>query len=369
MKVSHVTRNTLGTLAVAGIAASMALVPAAAKAADFSGKSISVIVPFKEGGGADVYARIFAPFITRHLPGKPNILIRNMPGGGSIKGANYFEKSAEKDGTTVICVSNSTMLGQLFGGTKRKYDMTKWRPINVSAIGTVFYAVPGIGADGKDIIADVKALQKREMTFGAKSPISGELRGFLAFELLGLNVKGVFGMSRGGSRKAMMRKEFHVGYDNTAAYEQKVEKLVKKGQMVPLFTLGYPKADGTIARDPEQPDMPHMTEIYQKLNGGKMPSGHQWQALHNFMNLAVLSSKGFSLPKGTPDDVYETYVKTMQAVIADKEFMKKSSKLLGKYPQTFGKDAEQVYDRALNWKPETMNWMKGWVKKKFDVTM
>jgi hypothetical protein len=33
------------------------------------------------------------------------------------------------------------------------------------------------------------------------------------------------------------------------------------------------------------------------------------------------------------------------------------------------KDAEQVYDRALNWKPETMNWMKGWIKKKFDVTI
>ncbi|MEQ8193044.1 MAG: hypothetical protein RIB59_01005 [Rhodospirillales bacterium] len=367
MKVSRITKNALGTLTVAGIVTGLAA--SAAHAADFSGKTISIIIPFKEGGGADVYARIFQPFIAKHLPGKPNIIIRNMPGGGSIKGANYFEKTAKGDGLTVICVSNSTMLGQLFGGKKRKYDMTKWRPINVSAVGTVFYAVPGIGANGKDIAADVKALQKQELVFGAKSPISGELRGFLAFDLLDMKIKPVFGMSRGGSRKAMMRKEFQIGYDNTAAYEQKVVKLIKKGQMVPLFTLGYPKADGTIARDPEQPDMPHVTEIYQKMNGGKMPSGHKWQALHNFMNLAVLASKGFSLPKGTSDDVYKTYISTMKKVIDDKEFRKKAGQLLGKYPQQFGDEAEQVYDRALNWKPETMNWMKGWIKKNFNVNI
>jgi tripartite-type tricarboxylate transporter receptor subunit TctC len=62
-----------------------------ARAAEFyAGKTIEIIVPFTEGGAADVTTRFLTPFLMKHLPGKPQITIRNLGGGGSILGANQF---------------------------------------------------------------------------------------------------------------------------------------------------------------------------------------------------------------------------------------------------------------------------------------
>jgi hypothetical protein len=52
--------------------------------------TIEWVIPFAEGGGSDVWARFMAPFLSKHLPGRPNVIIRNVPGGGSITGTNDF---------------------------------------------------------------------------------------------------------------------------------------------------------------------------------------------------------------------------------------------------------------------------------------
>ena len=67
------TFAALGALALTGTA----------MAADFAGKRIEWIIPFQEGGGTDVWARFIAPPLSRELPGKPTIIIRTVPGGGS----------------------------------------------------------------------------------------------------------------------------------------------------------------------------------------------------------------------------------------------------------------------------------------------
>ena len=76
-------------LAVIGSAALglTALTGTQAVAADFSGKRIEWIIPFKEGGGPDTWARFYAPQIAGNLPGGPVIAVKNIPGGGSTKGA------------------------------------------------------------------------------------------------------------------------------------------------------------------------------------------------------------------------------------------------------------------------------------------
>jgi tripartite-type tricarboxylate transporter receptor subunit TctC len=58
--------------------------------ADFyAGKTINLIVGYSSGGGYDVYSRIIARHIARHIPGTPNIVVQNMPGAGSGKAASY----------------------------------------------------------------------------------------------------------------------------------------------------------------------------------------------------------------------------------------------------------------------------------------
>src|SRR5215217_7038 len=68
--------------------------------ADFyKGKRINLIVSYGTGGGYDVYARVLSRHMSRHIPGNPNIIIQNMPGAGSLRGANYIYNVAPKDGT------------------------------------------------------------------------------------------------------------------------------------------------------------------------------------------------------------------------------------------------------------------------------
>ena len=57
---------------------------------DLSGKTITWVVPFKEGGGTSRFARFIQPFLSKYLPGNPDIQIMHIPGGGAIKGSNYF---------------------------------------------------------------------------------------------------------------------------------------------------------------------------------------------------------------------------------------------------------------------------------------
>lgn len=352
-------------IATVAFAAGTYGIPQASAEVNFAGKKIELIVPFREGGGGDTYARLFAPYLARYLPGKPTILIRNFPGGGSIKGNNKFEARAKPDGLTMVTVSTSSMVSQIFGGKKVKYDILGWRPVIVSPHGTVLYALASTGIKGKDIVADIKTLRGQQLKYGAKKATASELRAILSFELLGLNVKTIFGLSRGKSRKAMMRGELQLNHDTAGSYFKKVSKLVRDGMVVPLYTLGYPKATGVV-RDPAFPDLPHVAEVYEKLNG-KKPSGQNWKALKYFMNMGVMASKGFALPKGTPDDIYDVYVAAAKAAVQDKEFRKRAKKLLGVYPQSFGKDAAAIYKNAVQLPPDVDKWLRAYIKTKFDV--
>src|SRR5437867_4401818 len=81
----------LPCLAFAVAIALAARSPAAADSvADFyRGKTISLYVGFPPGGGYDLYARVMVPYFSRHIPGNPTIVVKNMLGGSGIKAAGY----------------------------------------------------------------------------------------------------------------------------------------------------------------------------------------------------------------------------------------------------------------------------------------
>src|ERR1043166_3596699 len=74
----------------------------AAKAADYyAGKTIERIVGGGPGGGYDIYARAVGRHLGRHIPGEPTVVVKNMPGAGSAKAAQYIQGIAPKDGTAM----------------------------------------------------------------------------------------------------------------------------------------------------------------------------------------------------------------------------------------------------------------------------
>jgi tripartite-type tricarboxylate transporter receptor subunit TctC len=88
---------------------------AAESAADyFNGKQITIVVSYGTGT-YDLYARLIAQFLRRHLPGQPTVIVQNMPGAGGVKAARYLLEVAPKDGTTLGVLAQTipfdTMLG------------------------------------------------------------------------------------------------------------------------------------------------------------------------------------------------------------------------------------------------------------------
>jgi tripartite-type tricarboxylate transporter receptor subunit TctC len=365
MKISSIFH---GTVAGVALAAGAFGVPTTATAAEFSAKKVEFIVPYQEGGGSDVYCRLFAPFLSKYLPGQPTVLLRNMPGGASVKGSNWFEANAKPDGKSLVVISSSTQVSYLLGGKKIKFDMLKWRTLLTSPLGTVVYIHPNTGFTAKDPVGSLKKIADKELRFGAKTVVASELLAFLSYEMVGLkNIKPVFGLSRGKARQAMMRNEMELNTDTAGAYIKRVVRLVEQGKVVPVMAMGFPKK-GKVTRDPAFPEIPTVIELAEQVTG-KKPSGPMYDAWYNFVNMAVGSAKGIALAKGTPDDIYNIYLEALKKTLADEKFKKSAEKIIGSYEQFLGADANEAFQAAVGMKPEVKKWLTDWIQKKFNVNI
>ncbi len=337
----------------------------AAQQTNFAGQRIEVIVPFAPGGGSDVYIRALAPHLQRHLPGKPTIIVRNVPGGGSIPGANQFQARARADGLNAIVVSASTVANFVFQRAKVQYDLDKWQPVLLSPQGAVVYAASGLGVEKPQ---DITKLRGRQLLFGGESPTSGELRIITSLELLGLDVKHVWGLRRGEVRLAFERGEFTVNYDSTPGYIQQASQLVKAGKAVPLYSFGVVDEKGNIVRDPNFPDFPSLPEAYALIHD-KKPSGPAYEAWKALFQMGVMANKAIFLPTNTPKPVLDTWRAAVRNMLNDREFQKQAASVVEGYPQFVGEAARPIMQEATTLSPDVWSWLRNYLKAKHDVTL
>jgi tripartite-type tricarboxylate transporter receptor subunit TctC len=351
-----------------GLAASLAVFPvtqAAAQKVDFSGKRIEMIVPFNPGGGSDVYSRALAPFFEKYLPGNPTIIIRNVPGGGSITGANQFHNRAKPDGLHVLISSSSTVMNYVFRRSKFELDLSKTQPIVLSPQGSVVYVASSLGVKSAK---DFAKLKSQALTFGGNTPTGAEMRVTTAFDLLGLKVKYVWGIERGPARLAFERGEFTINYDTTPGYMKNASQLVKAGKAVPLFTLGILDEQGELQRDPNFKDLPNFAEVYEMANG-KKPSGPAYEAWKAVLKMGVMANKAILLPAGTPQPIVEAWRAAIRKTLDDPEFEAGPAKVIEGYPQFIGESARPILNSATTLTPEVWEWLKTFLKTKHDVTL
>ena len=94
--------------------------PAAAQ--DAIDRPINIYVAGTAGGGIDLYARVLARHLGRHIPGKPTVNVQVMPGAGGIRAANFLAQQAPKDGTAITTFASGPILEPLIGSRKTDYD-------------------------------------------------------------------------------------------------------------------------------------------------------------------------------------------------------------------------------------------------------
>jgi len=94
----------------------------------YKGKTVTIIVGWEAGGGYDLYARTLSRHIGKYIPGKPTVIVQNMPGAGGLIAANHLYNVAPKDGTTIALIPRGTPHTQLIGqqGVEYQADKFNW---------------------------------------------------------------------------------------------------------------------------------------------------------------------------------------------------------------------------------------------------
>ncbi len=124
------------SLAVGFAVPSLGLGPAAAQDMFYKGKTINVVVRSGPGGGNDFYARLVARHIVKYVPGNPDTIVTNMPGGGGLVAANHMAEKAKKDGTEIGALDRAIPVSQRLGASGIRYDVRKLPAIGSAASET-----------------------------------------------------------------------------------------------------------------------------------------------------------------------------------------------------------------------------------------
>jgi tripartite-type tricarboxylate transporter receptor subunit TctC len=346
----------------------LALSSTLAQAVDFTGQRITMIIPYQEGSGSTIHGRLYAMALEKTLPGNPTIIIKNIDGGGSVRGINQFQKDAKPDGMTIAAIATGTFFQYILKDKAVAYPLPDFHPFVTSPFGLLAYARTDIGLTD-DPVENVKKLIETPPIYGGSGPTSSDLPALFAFDLIGIRQQGVYGLSNAESRAGFERGEFNLKYDNAASWNEEVKALVDEGTAKPLFTFGFEQPDGKIVRDPMLPDVPTFLELYEKVQG-KPLAGIEYDVWKALFNVRVMGSKMLVLPVGTPQDIIDVYTKAAEEALKSDVMQSEQAKLiLSVYPQSTGKASEAVFKGGLGMTAEQQAFLRKWLQERHGITI
>src|SRR5262249_31221920 len=178
-------RHVLFAMLVAGFAAAATPTQARAPTVEeiYPSKTVNMIIGYSVGGGYDLYGRLVARHIGKHIPGKPNVVPQNMTGAGSLRAAQYIYSVAPRDGMTIGTFGRTIATTPLLTPASAQFDGTKftwlgsvtnevstcvtWHTSPVKAWSDILTKEVAMGGEGPGADPDVYALLYKNV-FGAK---------------------------------------------------------------------------------------------------------------------------------------------------------------------------------------------------------
>ncbi|MDR7485124.1 MAG: hypothetical protein QN187_07315 [Armatimonadota bacterium] len=352
-------------LVLAGAGLVAALAAAQAQTPYYAGKAVELVVPSAVGGATDILNRFLAPYLERHIPGNPTVRIRNIPGGGSILGGNWFAANAKPDGLVLFASTVSSKVAYMMENPAVRYDFRRMRLVAINGSGGVFYAAPRAG-----VRRAVDLPRAAELTFGSNSPPGATVPALLAFELLGLSPKVVFGFeSRGPIRLAFERGELTLDFQASFVYHAQIAGLVREGKAIPLMTLGFINEKGEMVRDPAVPDLPTVYEVYQQLFKKKPDGLLRWKAFRALVAASWTYGRGIWAPEGTPPEALRALWEGIDRMNADRDFQDQAKKLMEGYPLYRGDRVEAQVHRALRVTLDVIKYVRDLLRDRYGQTI
>ena len=308
------------------------------------GKQIRVVVGFTSGGFYDRWARLLSRHMPKHIPGKPDMIVQNMPGAGSVVATNYVYNVAKPDGLTIGFPSSAIYLDQLVGRAEAKFDIRKLGWIGSPVKEPVIFYVR---ADSPyKTVSDMKNA-KEPPKCGATGTVSTDfiLARMLEDTIPGIKIETVLGYP-GGSEidlavergevicRGMTASPFH-GREPFLSWQKK--KFVR----VLLFTGDK--------RDERMPDVPTIDEIFEKE---KVTDASRRVAE------VILAAERFGRPiitgPGTSPEHLKILRQGFQAAMKDPELLAEAKKGKMDVEPASGEELEKLATRVLDQPPEVL---------------
>jgi len=280
----------------------------------FEAKPVTIIVGSSPGGGYDIFARLVARFIGKHLPGNPSFVVRNIPGAGQLRGLRTTMKS-EPDGLTIGLLHPRFVVRELFGQDVPDFDLK-----TVKVLGTPSGGVKrtSLWCTRRDVATSWEDISKlgRPVSVGANAPggLSSTLGPEFA-EAIGRPVGMIFGY--GGASEVMAafdRGELDsVQYCSAEYVPRLFPEWIKQKKIAPIFWWeAEPSADylGQLGFS----STPHIADAV----GATKEERQALEVASAFGRMGRL----FVAPPGVPDPVYQTWKTAFEATVQDPAFQK-----------------------------------------------
>jgi tripartite-type tricarboxylate transporter receptor subunit TctC len=288
----------------------ISLTPAYGQTPYYQGKTITIIVGYQAGDGYDIWARLLATHLGKHLPGNPSIIVQNMPGAGSMIAANHVYNVAKPDGLTMASVGPSLYLDQLVGKREVQFDWAKFGWVG-STENTPWLLYMKADTPYKTF-EDIRKAQDAPKCSATSTGTSGHFIPKLLEEALGAKFNVIMGY-KGGSEQDL-------------AFER--GEVVCRSLSIPTFFAREPfitwRKNGVVRilmqtgrkRDERMPDVPTIHELMKEY---KTPESTK------SLVTSVLASgdigRPFITPPGIPVDRLRLLRDAFRATMSDPAFL------------------------------------------------
>ena len=318
----------LSKLAGSLLAAAVLLAPCAyaQNPSDFyKGKTVELYIGYSVGGGYDIYARLLAKHMGKHIPGNPNVVPKNMEGAGSLRLANWLYNVAPKDGTAFGIIGRGTGFDPLLGrGRGAQFDATKY-----NWIGSANDEVSVCVAWHSTGIRRFEELMTKELTVGGTGA-AADTDQFprIMNAMLGTKMKIVTGYPGGNDvGLAMERGEVNGrcgwSWSSVKATHQKWLDEKKINVLIQL----------ALEKHPDLPDVPLITDL---------ATTDEQRAIFKLIFARQVMGRPFLAPPGLPRERVAALRKGFLDTMKDKDFLADAEKAQLEITPVAGEDIQRL---------------------------
>ena len=313
----------------------------------YQGKTVHIVVGSTSGGLYDRWARLFARHMGKYIPGTPDLLVQNMPGGGSMVAANYLYGVAKSDGFTVGMFQTYMYLQQLTGQREVTFDLRKFNWIGSQEKGTMMLYVRA-DSPYRSIEDIVKAKEPPKCGASGTTDQSNLMAKILE-ETIGAKFQVVLGYP-GGSEVdlAMERGEVLCRTTRITVHLSREPFLTwdKKGFDRHLLQAGK-------ERDPRIGEVPTIYELMDKYKTSQIS-----RRLAQVILAGEELGRPMVAPPGTPPDRVKILREAYARALKDPDLIREVKKSRIEIEPSTGEEVEGLVNEMMNQPPEVIERLK-----------